>query len=81
MQSHSSNDCRVRGLFYSLIFDMYKGPFSKGCDHPFIKGVQIYELTQVWEMDEGLWFSIEMIQVMLLSANPRVFFSFVQIKL
>lgn len=24
MQSHSSNDCRVRGLFYSLTFDMYK---------------------------------------------------------
>lgn len=51
---------------------MYKGPFSKGFDHPFIKGVQIYELTQVWEMDEGLCLSIEMIQVMALFANTRV---------
>lgn len=55
MQSHSSNDCRVRGLFYSLIFEMNKGPFSKRCDHPFFKGVQIYELGNGWKAVTLYW--------------------------
>ena len=50
MQGHSINGCRVRRLFYSLIFDMYKSPVSNEYDHPFLKGVQIYELTQGREM-------------------------------
>lgn len=78
MQSHSANGCRITGFFYIFIFDTYKGPFSKGSDYLFIKGDQ-----NLWtdSSSEGKWMKggdfIDMIQVMPLFANPRVFFSFV----